>query len=80
MEEAIIYVLYIRASFAKDKLPIGAWVYLWAFYLVWNQEGWFFQLFFFLKITLVIQGYLCFHINCIFVRVCILWKMPLVIW
>ena len=26
--------LYILASFVKDKVPIGAWVYLWAFCLV----------------------------------------------
>ena len=26
--------LYILASFVKDKVSIGAWIYLWAFYLV----------------------------------------------
>jgi len=26
--------LYILASFVKNKVPIGAWVVLWAFYLV----------------------------------------------
>ena len=26
--------LYILASFVKDKVPIGAWIYLWAFYFV----------------------------------------------
>ena len=26
--------LYILASFVKDKVPIGAWVYFWAFYIV----------------------------------------------
>ena len=26
--------LCIPASFVKDKVTIGAWVYLWAFYLV----------------------------------------------
>ena len=26
--------LYILASFVKDKVSIGAWVYLWAFYFV----------------------------------------------
>ena len=26
--------LYIQASFVKRKVPIGAWVYFWAFYLV----------------------------------------------
>ena len=34
IEETIFAPLYILASFGKDKLPIGAWVYLWAFYLV----------------------------------------------
>ena len=26
--------LYILASFVKNKVPIGAWVYFWAFYIV----------------------------------------------
>ena len=26
--------LYILASFVKNKVPIGAWVYFWAFSLV----------------------------------------------
>ena len=26
--------LYILASFVKDKVSIGVWVYLWAFYFV----------------------------------------------
>ena len=26
--------LYIPASFVKDKVSIGAWIYLWAFYFV----------------------------------------------
>ena len=26
--------LYILAFFVKDKVPIGAWIYLWAFYFV----------------------------------------------
>ena len=26
--------LYIFTSFVKDKVPIGAWIYLWAFYPV----------------------------------------------
>ena len=26
--------LYILASFVKNKIPIGAWVYFWVFYLV----------------------------------------------
>ena len=32
-EEAVFSLLYI-ASFVKYKVLIGAWVYLWAFYLV----------------------------------------------
>ena len=34
IEEAVFAPLYILASFVKNKLPIGAWVYFWAFYLV----------------------------------------------
>ena len=34
IEEAIFAPLYILASFVKNKVPIGAWVYFWAFYLV----------------------------------------------
>jgi len=34
IEETVFSVLYILASFVKDKLPIGVWIYLWAFYLV----------------------------------------------
>ena len=30
-EEAVFFPLYVLASFVIDKLPIGAWVYLWAF-------------------------------------------------
>ena len=26
--------MYILASFVKDKMSIGAWIYLWAFYFV----------------------------------------------
>ena len=26
--------MYIFASFVKDKVSIGAWIYLWAFYFV----------------------------------------------
>ena len=26
--------LYILASFVKDKVPLGVWIYLWAFYSV----------------------------------------------
>ena len=34
IEEAVIAPLYILASFVKNKVPIGARVYFWAFYLV----------------------------------------------
>ena len=34
IEEAVFVPLYIPASFVKNKIPIGAWVYFWAFYLV----------------------------------------------
>ena len=34
IEEAVFATLYILASFVKDKVPIGVWVYFWAFYLV----------------------------------------------
>ena len=34
IEEAVFAPLYILASFVKDKVPIGAWVYFWAFFLV----------------------------------------------
>ena len=30
----LLAVLYIRASFVKNMVPIGAWVYFWALYLV----------------------------------------------
>ena len=33
-EEAVFAPLYILASFVKNKVPIGAWVYFWAFSLV----------------------------------------------
>ena len=33
-EEVIFVSLYILASFVKNKVPIGAWVHFWAFYLV----------------------------------------------
>ena len=33
-EEAIFAPLYILASFVKDKVSIGAWVYFWVFYMV----------------------------------------------
>ena len=31
VEDAIFSPLYILASFVKDKVSIGAWIYLWAF-------------------------------------------------
>ena len=34
IEEAVIAPLHVVASFAKNKVPIDAWVYFWAFYLV----------------------------------------------
>ena len=34
IEEAVFARLYILASFVKNEVPIGAWVYFWAFYLV----------------------------------------------
>ena len=32
--EIVFSPLYILASFVKDKVFIGAWIYLWAFYFV----------------------------------------------
>ena len=34
LEETVFSPLYIFASFVEDKVPIGAWIYLWAFHLV----------------------------------------------
>ena len=34
IEEAVFALLYILASSVKNKVPIGAWVYFWAFCLV----------------------------------------------
>ena len=34
IEEAVFAPLYILAAFVKNKVPIGAWVYFWPFYLV----------------------------------------------
>ena len=34
MEEAVFAPVYILDSFVKNKVPIGAWVYFWALYLV----------------------------------------------
>ena len=33
-KEIVFSPLYILASFVKDKVPIGAWIYLWVFYFV----------------------------------------------
>ena len=34
VKEIVFSPLYIFASFAKDKVSMGAWIYLWAFYFV----------------------------------------------
>ena len=34
VKEIVFSPLYILASFVKDKVSIGVWVYLWAFYFV----------------------------------------------
>ena len=34
VKEIVFSALYILASFVKDKVSIGAWIYLWAFYFV----------------------------------------------
>ena len=34
IEKAVFAPLYILASFVKYKVPTGAWVYFWDFYLV----------------------------------------------
>ena len=34
IEEVVFAPLYILTSFVKNKVPIGAWVYFWAFCLV----------------------------------------------
>ena len=34
VNDIVFSTLYILASFVKDKLSIGAWVYLWTFYFV----------------------------------------------
>ena len=34
VKETVFSPLYILASFVKDKVSIGAWLYLWAFYFV----------------------------------------------
>ena len=34
VKEIVFSPLYILSSFVKDKVSIGAWIYLWAFYFV----------------------------------------------
>ena len=34
VKEIVFNPLYILASFVKDKVSVGAWIYLWAFYFV----------------------------------------------
>ena len=34
IEEAVFAPLYILASFVRNEVPMGGWVYFWAFYLV----------------------------------------------
>ena len=34
VKEIVFSSLYILASFVKDKVSIGAWIYPWAFYFV----------------------------------------------
>ena len=34
VKEIVFSPLYISASFVKVNVPIGAWIYLWAFYFV----------------------------------------------
>ena len=34
VKENVFNPLYILASFVKDKVSIGVWIYLWAFYFV----------------------------------------------
>ena len=34
IEKAVFDLLYILAFFVKNKVPIGAWVYFWAFCLI----------------------------------------------
>ena len=34
VKEVVFFLLYILASFVEDKVTIGSWIYLWAFYSV----------------------------------------------
>ena len=34
VKEVVFFPLYLLASFVEDKVSIGLWIYLWAFYSV----------------------------------------------
>ena len=34
VKEVVFFPLYTLASFVEDKVTIGSWIYLWAFYSV----------------------------------------------
>ena len=34
VKEVVFFLLYILSSFVKDKVSIGMWMYLWAFYSI----------------------------------------------
>ena len=34
VKEVVFFPLYILASIVEDKVSIGSWIYLWAFYSV----------------------------------------------
>ena len=34
VKEIVFFPLCILASFVKDKMSVGVWIYLWAFYFV----------------------------------------------
>ena len=34
VKEVVLFPLYMLASFVEDKVSIGMWIYLWAFYFV----------------------------------------------
>ena len=37
VKEVVFFPFYILASFVEDKVPIGSWIYLWAFYCKLNS-------------------------------------------
>ena len=39
VKELVFLPLHIFASFVKDKVSIGVWIYLWAFYFVPLIQG-----------------------------------------